>query len=149
MDKTKVMLILMGIVVILLFLGDFSQYKSSLDLLYITMGMMVVIFGFFVEGEKFNETVTYFVAMSAVNIFQWLIVINILFISQVYLTIQFFIVLAIAPVMTIFLINRLRRSNLKYLGNQQRKNKDLVVADKMNVILTDKTKAIYIFVGIV
>jgi len=152
MDKNtglKAMLIFIGVTTILLFLGVFLQSRSPLDLLYITIGIMTIIWGFYIEGEKFNETAAYFVVMFGVNLLQWLIFIYIVFSSQIHITLYILIVLAIAPGMTIILINQLRRSDLKYLGNRENTNKDVILIDKMKSMSNDKTRFILIFVGIV
>jgi hypothetical protein len=153
MDKNtnnlKIILIFIGFAAIFLFLTRYLESKSPLDILFITMGLMAIITGFYLKGEKIIETVTYFGVMSFINIFQWLIVIYILFISQIVITSYILIFLAIAPAMSIILINQIRRSNLKYLGNRQKTNKDVILIDKIKLILMDKTKVILIFVGIV
>jgi hypothetical protein len=146
-DNIKFISILLGISIILLFLGTFLNSKFPLDLMFITVGLMVVIIGFYIHGEKINKTVTYFLAMSWVNIFQWLIVFYILLNSQIHLTADVLIVLAIAPVMTLSLISQIRRSDLKHIGNRHKTNMDVILVDNMRIILDDKGKAIYISAG--
>jgi len=146
----KFIAILIGVALIIGFLASFLQTRSPIDLLIITIGMIMVIVGFYIQGEKINETVTYFAAVSVVNVFQWLIVIYILlFMNQINLPMDFLIVLAFAPVTTITLLNQIRTSDLKCFGNRQKANKDVILSDKMKRILDDKAKIVLIFAGFV
>lgn len=149
MDKIKWILIFAGVLLIIILLGCYFESKSSLDIVFITLGLIAVIMGFSIQGEKFNRTVTYFVAMFSVNLLQWLTVICAVFINQITLTTYVLIVLAIAPLMTIYLISQIRRSDLKYLGNSQKTNKDVILADKIKNILNNMGKIILIGGGLV
>nr|WP_319373899.1 hypothetical protein [uncultured Methanobacterium sp.] len=134
----KFILFLIGIGITLLFSASFSQSNSPLDLLLITMGILIIINGVYSQNEKFLEKITCFLAMFGINLFQWLLVINVLFISQIPLTIYTLFVLAIAPVMSIYLIKKILKSDLKYLGKNQN-----------NLILADRIKGIMIVIGII
>lgn len=134
----KFILIFMGIGITLLFSSSFLQSNSPLDLLFITMGILLIIDGFYSRNEKFLEKIIYFLVMFGINLFQWLLVINILFISKISFTIYTLFVLSVAPMITIYLINQILKSDLKYLENNQ--NKDVIMADRIKWIL--------IFVGI-
>lgn len=130
-SNLKVISIVIGITLIFGFLASFLQSTSPLDILFISMGIMMIIIGFYILSEK---TVTYFVAMFAVNAFQWLIVsYTILFINQVHLSGNFLVVLAIALVMTISLIIQKRRSNEGSLANNH-KTKNMAVNKKAILI---------------
>ncbi|AXV38986.1 hypothetical protein [Methanobacterium sp. BAmetb5] len=137
-NNIKFIPIILGIIVILLFSASFSQSNSPLDLLFITMGIIVFIPGVSSRNEKFLEKIIYFGVMFGINLFQWLLVINILLISKIPLTIYTLFVLAVVPMVTIYLINQILKSDLKYLEKNQ--NKD--------AIMTDRIKWILIFVGI-
>lgn len=140
----------MGIAIIFIFLASFLNSKSPLDILLFTIGIIGIIIGFYIQDGKINKTVSYFVAMFSVNVFQWLIVIYILlFISQIQLYGDFLVILTIAPLTTISLIVQIRTSDLKYLGNRQMTNKDVILADKMIWVLNDKAKIVLIFTGFV
>src|SRR5690606_6723177 len=97
------------------------------------------------DENTLNETITYYMAMFGVNTFQWLIFSYILYISQFHVMLGDFIVLAIAPVMTISLTGGLLKNH--YLKNNQT-NKAIIINDKLKFLLKDKTKALLIFVGI-
>ncbi|AUB54877.1 hypothetical protein BK007_01820 [Methanobacterium subterraneum] len=143
MDKIKILLLFAGIIVILESLASFLQFRSPLDLLFITMGMIAAINGFYIKDKEINETIAYFVIMCIINWSQWLILIYILFINGVYATSEIFI-LTIAPAMTLFLINRI----IKYPRNNQKINNSRILDDKIKLILKDKIRFIMIFVGI-
>lgn len=139
MDKMKVIFIFAGIVLMLGALTNFLQSKFPLDILYASIGMMAVIHGFSFKGEKINETVPYFVAIFGVNLSQWFILLYTFFNNQIIAT-NAILTWAIVPVMTIYLIYRIHKSDLKYLENSQ-KTKKMLSADKM--------KWVWIFTGIV
>lgn len=127
----KVISIFMGAVIIFGFLASYLHSTSPLDLLFITIGIILVITGFYIQNEK---TLTYFGAMAAVNVFQWLIVIyTLLFIGQIYPFADFLIFLSIAPLTTIFIHNR--RSGQNSLDNHQKRKKDTVLTEKIRVVL--------------
>lgn len=58
----------MGIVIIVLFLAAFLRSNSQLDLLFITMGVAVIVNGFYGQNEKFTVKIIYF--MFGVNLFR-------------------------------------------------------------------------------
>jgi hypothetical protein len=121
----------MGIVIIIGFLASYLQSKSHLDILFITIGIILVITGFYIQNEK---TLTYFAAMATVNAFQWLVIIyTLLFIGQIYPFGDFLIFLSIAPLTTIIIYNRRRDQNS--LDNHQKTKKDTILADKIRIVL--------------
>lgn len=147
-NKTiKFIMFAIGIILIITFSGHFLQSKSPLDLLFISMGLMAIISAFYYETDEntLNETIAYFVAMLGVNVFQWLIFAYNLYISQFHVTLSDFIILAIAPAMTISLTGRLYKTH--YLKNNQ--TNKAIINDKLKLLLEDKSKILLIFVGIV
>lgn len=127
----------MGIVIIVLFLAAFLRSNSLLDLLFITMGVAVILNGFYGQNEKFTGKIIYF--MFGVNLFQWLLLINIIFIYQIHLTVYTLFPLALVPVITIYLISQIYKNDLNYPGKNQDKN----------ILLADKVKGISISAGFV
>lgn len=144
LDNIKWILIFVGFVFILIFLGRYFESKSPLDLFYLTIGMLAIIWGFYVK-EDFKGTSTYFVAILCVNIIQWLILIYILFISP---DVTDLLILALAPIVTLSLIFQIRRSDLKYIGNPQKTNKDAIFVNKMKRMLGNKAKIFYTSIGV-
>lgn len=144
LDKIKWILLFSGFVIIVMFLGRYFESKSPLDLFYLTMGILVIIWGFYVKDE-FKGTATYFVAISCVNIVQWLILIYILNINR---DVADLFTLALAPVVTITLIIQIRTSDLKYIGNPKKTNKDVLMADKLKKLLNTMGKLILKSVGV-
>lgn len=144
----KFIIFIIGIILIITFSWDFLLYKSLLDLLFISMGLMAIISAFYyvTDENTLNETITYFKAILGVNIFQWLIFAYILYINQFQVKLSDLIVMAIAPVMTISLTSRLYKTH--YLKNNQT-NKTIIINDKLKLLLQDKSKALLIFVGII
>lgn len=127
----------MGIVIIVLFLAAFLRSNSQLDLLFITMGVAVILNGFYGQNEKFTGKIIYF--MFGVNLFQWLLLINIIFINQIQLTVYTLFPLALVPVITIYLISQIYKNDLHYPGKNQDKN----------ILWADKVKGISISAGFV
>lgn len=144
----KFIIFFVGVILIVSFLWDFLLSKSPLDLLFISMGLMAIISAFYYEADEnaLNETITYFMAMLGVNVFQWLIFAYILYISRFHITLGDLIVLAIAPVMTISLTGGLLKNY--YLKNGQT-YKSIIMNEKLKLLLQDKSKALLIFVGII
>lgn len=127
----------MGIVIIVLFLAAFLRSNSQLDLLFITMGVAVIVNGFYGQNEKFTGKIIYF--MFGVNLFQWLLLINLIFINQIQLKVYTLFPLALVPVITIYLISQIYKNDLNYPGKNQDKN----------ILLDDKVKGISISAGFV
>lgn len=127
----------MGIVIIVLFLAAFLRSNSQLDLLFITMGVAVIVNGFYGQNEKFTVKIIYF--MFGVNLFQWLLLINLIFINQIQLKVYTLFPLAFVPVITIYLISQIYKNDLNYPGKNQDKN----------ILLADKVKGISISAGFV
>ena len=125
----------MGIVIIVLFLAAFLRSNSQLDLLFITMGVAVIVNGFYGQNEKFTVKIIYF--MFGVNLFQWLLLINLIFINQIQLKVYTLFPLALVPVITIYLISQIYKNDLNYPGKNQDKN----------ILLDDKVKGISISAG--
>lgn len=140
MDKNKLILILIGIGTILLFLVSYLGSKSPLDIFGITLGIMILIFGFYSEGRKINVSISYVVAVFGVNIAQWLILIYTFYYNPVYITKMFYYYLIGASLFTIILANQLRKKYLKVPENNEK--------IKIN-ILKDKTKLILLFTGVI
>ena len=133
----KFISIVMGIVIIVLFLAAFLRSNSQLDLLFITMGVAVIVNGFYGQNEKFTVKIIYF--MFGVNLFQWLLLINLIFINQIQLKVYTLFPLALVPVITIYLISQIYKNDLNYPGKNQDKN----------ILLADKVKGISISAGFV
>lgn len=146
MNKLKVMLISLGLVTITTLLAVFLQSGSPLDLFYVTLGMMFVIFGFFVDGERGNLPVSYFVAVCGVNLFQWLILIYVFFKDPAYVSETFLYLLVISLMFTIGIIIQIRRNKQKSIGNYETSNEDKIL-DTNNEYWSDKRKIFYISVG--
>lgn len=127
----------MGIVIIVLFLAAFLRSNSQLDLLFITMGVAVIMNGFYGQNEKFTGKIIYF--MFGVNLFQWLLLINLIFINQIQLKVYTLFPLALVPVITIYLISQIYKNDLNYPGKNQDKN----------ILLDDKVKGISLSAGFV
>ncbi|MBI4813313.1 MAG: hypothetical protein HY802_02975 [Methanobacterium sp.] len=126
----KFISLVMGIGIIFLFLAAFFRSNSQLDLLFITMGIAVIVNGVYAQNEKFTGKIIYF--MFGINLFQWLLLINIIFINQIQLTVYTLFPLAIAPVITLYLISQIYKNDLNYPRKNQ--NKDILLADKMKGI---------------
>lgn len=113
-------IMLFGIGLILLFLGLYSVFKSPFDIFKITLGVLVLIFGFYMEGKKIKVSLSYFVATFSVNIIQWFILVYIFYYNPIYLTGEFYIVLLIALWTTLFLVNQIRKEYLKSSENSEK-----------------------------
>lgn len=146
LDKIKWILIFAGFVFLIISFARYFEYKSPIDLFYLAIGMMFIIWGFYIKKE-FKITTPYLVVVSCVNLVQWLILVYILFISKVYVTNDLFI-LAFAPLVTISLIIQIRTSDLKYIGNPKNTNKDVILADKLKKLLNNMGKLILKSLGV-
>lgn len=146
MDKRKVILVLIGFATILGFLASFLQSRSPLDLFFITIGVIIAIIGFYIDGERGNLPVKYFVAVFSVNIFQWLILIYVFLMNQVFVTGIFFYFLVGTLMFTIAIIIQIHRNKQKYNGNHKTTN-TCISAYKMKAMLEDKGKVFYMSVG--
>lgn len=137
MDKNKLILILLGIGAFLLCLVSFLAYNSPLDLFNCTVGLMIIVLGFYQEDKKIN----YLVALACVNIFQWLILIYIAYNNQIYVNRIYFYYLIGALLFTTTLIIQIRKSDMKYFGNNQKANN--------STLLINKAKLALIFTGVI
>lgn len=146
-NSLKVMLISIGLVTITILLAFFLQSRSPLDLFYVTLGMIFVILGFFIDGERGNLPLSYFVAMIGVNLFQWLILIYIFFMDPVYVTETFLYLLFISFLFTIGIIIQIRRNKQKFNGNHETSNEDKISTDNKESMWSDIWKIFFISVG--
>lgn len=147
MKKLNLIIILVGLTIILGFAASFIQFESFLNLFIITLGIMTIMVGFAIEK---GETPTYFALMFVVNILQWFILIYLLFINPTTINIDFatLITLSIAPVMTMYLVHRILRTNLKSDETNPGSGNYVNFVDQMKTILNNKAKVILIYVGI-
>jgi hypothetical protein len=118
-DKTKTILIFAGILILFGCLASFLQSKSLLELFFSSIGMIIIIYGFYRGDKKVAVAVNYFVAMFCVNIFQWFILIYILFVSQIYVWDDVSYALMFTFFFTFFLYMQLRESDMKYIGKRR------------------------------
>jgi len=107
--NNKILIILIGIAVILLFLAFCLGSNSPIYIFGITLGIMAIIFGFYTEDKKIKVSIGYFVAAFGVNIAQWLILIYIFFYNPVYVTLDYYIFLIGSLGISLFLVNQIRK----------------------------------------
>lgn len=137
MDKNRLILILIGIGIALGFLVGFIDSKSPLDIFGITIGLLVLIIGFYTENKKISVSISYFMAIVSINLIQWLIMGYIFYYNQIYVTTQYFIYLIGTLILTLTLVNQIIKNNLKS-------------SEKTEIrFLKDKTKLILLFTGLV
>lgn len=124
----------------LLFLALFLESKYPINLFYMTIGLIVLIFGFFTKGKNINLTFSFFIALIGANIIQWLILLYIYYYNPIYLKTGFYEYLVILFIIIITLININHRNKLNaHETGENRKNK----------LLEDKTKLILLLTGII
>ncbi len=133
---TEKKLVILGIGLILIFLGMYLGSKSPLDLFNITIGTMILISGFYVEGKKIKVSLSYAVAMFGVNIVQWFILTYTYFYYPFYDGNEYLIPLIGAPLFTLYIANQVRKEYLKSSET------------KVN-ILKDKTKLTLLFMSMI
>jgi len=142
-DKTKIICISVGIVIMLVCLVSFSHSKSPYELFTSSFGMMAIIYGFFWDDKKVNETptnyspvsrnsvfyhvnkklsvtVNYFLAMSLVFFFQWLFWIYIFLIRQIHVEEDVISVFMFNFLLTFSFFIQIRESDIKYIGKRRK-----------------------------
>jgi hypothetical protein len=146
MKQLTIITILIGLAMILGYTAGFIQSKSFLDLFLVTVGLMTITIGINIEK---GETLTYFATMFTINILQWLILIYMLFANPINVNGDFItiITLSIAPVMTIYLVHRILKTNLKSSETNQSTNYANFV-EHIKIGLNNKAKIILIYAGI-
>ncbi|WJI09687.1 hypothetical protein FGU46_06065 [Methanobacterium sp. CWC-01] len=138
MDE-KNWIIISGIGLILLYLVIYLGSKSPLDIFGITVGVMLLISGFYTVDRRIKVTVSYITAEFGVNIVQWLILIYIYYYNHSYVSSTFFYYLIGAVLITAFLVNQVRKNYLQSSGNGQ----NVIIS-----FLRDKTRLILLFTGV-
>jgi len=140
-DKTKVICISLGIVIMLVCLVSFSQSKSPYELFTSSFGMMAIIYGFYRDekvnktppnyspvsrnsvfyhiNKKLSVTVDYFLAMSLVFFFQWLFWIYIFLIGQIHVEEDVISVFMFNFLLTFSFFIQIRESDIKYIGKRR------------------------------
>ncbi|MGF7118249.1 hypothetical protein [Methanobacterium oryzae] len=136
MNNNKALSILFGIGIILYFLASYLGSNSPIDLFFISIGILAIIFGFYTKDKKIKVTNSYIVSVFSVNIIQWLILIYIFYYNPVYSISDYLIPLIAALWATLFLANQIRK---KYLKSSQTKID----------MLKDKTKLILLITGVI
>jgi hypothetical protein len=137
MDR-KNLIMLLGIGLILGFLGLYYIFKAPIYLFYTTMGVLTLVYGFYTEGNEIKVSLGYGAASFSVNIIQWLIVYSFYY-SPVHHSIQFNMALGVAILTTLFLINRLHKEYIKTHENTK----------ETLSLLKDPKKLMLIFTGII
>lgn len=127
MNQNKAILILLGIGIILGFLASYLWSNSLLDIFNMSIGIMVLILGFYNDNKEINCLI----ALSCVNIFQW-IILSYIFFNNIYIKTEFYYYLIGTLLFTIVLANQIR-------NNQKTGLK----------ILKGKTKLILLFTGLI
>lgn len=75
MNKTELILLSTGIIIIMGCLAGFVVYYNPLFLYGVTLGMIIFIHGFYHEDNKLSVSGNYIKAMISVFILQWIIII--------------------------------------------------------------------------
>jgi len=143
-DKTKVICISVGIVIMLTCLASFSQSKSPYELFTSSFGIMAIIYGFYYDNKKnleappnyspgisrnsifyhinkkLNITVNYFLAMSLVFFIQWLFWIYIFLIRQIHVGEDVISVFMFNFLLTFSFFIQIRESDIKYIGKRRK-----------------------------
>lgn len=139
MDEKKLITIL-GIGIILLYLAIYLGSKSPLDIFGITVGVMLLISGFYTVDRRIKVTVRYITAEFGVNFVQWLILVYIYYYNPAYVSSTFFYYVIGAVLITIFLVNQVRKNYLKSSEDGQ----NVIIS-----FLRDKTRLILLFTGVI
>ena len=139
MDE-KNWIIISGIGLILLYLVIYLGSKSPLDIFGITVGVMLLISGFYTVDRRIKVTVRYITAEFGVNFVQWLILVYIYYYNPAYVSSTFFYYVIGAVLITIFLVNQVRKNYLKSSENGQ----NVIIS-----FLKDKTRLILLFTGVI
>ena len=134
--NNKALLIVVGIGLLLYSLLSYLGSKSPFNIFNCSLGVMVILFVFYNEDKK----ISYLMALFGVNIVQWLILIDIFFDYQFYITTEYFIYIIGALILTIILVNQAHKNHFKFSENGKKA--------KIN-ILNDKKKLTWLFVGLV
>jgi len=106
-NQNKAIPILLGIGITLGFLASYLWSNSLLDIFNMSIGIMVLIIGFYNENKKNN----YLIALFCVNIIQWFILIYIYY-NHITKT-EFYYYLIGALLFTIVLADQVRKNNRK------------------------------------
>lgn len=139
MNQNKILLILLGTVVTLIFLEFYLGFNSPLYLFGITLGIMTIIFGFYTENKKIKVSISYLVAALSINIVQWLILVYIFYYNSVYLKLDFYIFLIGTLGITLSLFNQIYKKYIKSPENIK----------KTKIGMSDKKKLIILSAGVI
>ena len=127
MNQNKIISLLLGIGVLVIFLAIFLVSKSPDYLIISSVGLLGIVTGFFTEDKKINISINSIVALFGVNLIQWIILIYTFYYYPNYTKIVF--ILYIIPIISILFYNK----NIQI---------------QKNSILTDKIKSILLLTGI-
>ncbi len=139
MNQYKAISILVGIGITAVFLVMFLESKNPVNLFYMTLGIIGIIFGFFIIDKKINLLFSLFMALIGVNILQWLILLYIYYYNPVYFKTSLYEYLVILIILIITLLKIDYRNKLYSHIAEKTKNK----------LLEDKTKLILLFAGLI
>lgn len=119
----QVFLVILGVLVILgclisLFMSQL-QTEILYALYYCSLGIMMVIYGCYLQINKIQMSLSYFGMMSSIIIFQWMFIFFIVFIEMITrsaLSRDVDIIVFITFMISSQFLFQIRRSNMKYLG---------------------------------
>ncbi len=111
-DKMKGISISAGFVAIIISLTGYALSNSPIYLYGSSIGVMAMVYGYYRENKKLKLTLNYFVAMSFLIIFQWLIVIFLLRPVYALNEIQYNLSFTFSLLLTSFYFDQIRNSHL-------------------------------------
>ncbi|MBI5681453.1 MAG: hypothetical protein HZC47_11220 [Methanobacterium sp.] len=162
-DKTKLILIVTGVIIIIGSLAGFIAYYAPIFLYGITLGMMAFIYGYYHRDKKDNVSTNnainndskfifkkdnvsanYAVAMGSILILQWVIL---CYFFRQFSKDDFTNAFSLSIMINIFFYMQIRESDLKYIG-RMRKNPTVISNEKKDMILGISAIAIFAVIAI-
>jgi hypothetical protein len=136
------MIIILGLMIIFIFLINFLQYKYSIDLFFISIGIFTAICGIYIVDGQIKEAISSYIAFFGVNLLQWIILFYIFLINQTHIPNFFYLLLIGLTTITITILVQFYKSRF----NPVRRRKVSKYKDNSDFILIKNNKQIFIII---
>ncbi len=122
-NRKQTVLVLLGIIVCFAFLIIFFLFKSFLSLYFSPIGIMIIIYGYYLEINKIKMSFKYLLLMLSVIMIQ---VILAFFLRSIHIILydEMWNLLLIPGLILTYLFLQIRRSDMKYIGIYREKSED-------------------------
>ena len=103
MENSNRLMLILGVTISFAFLLGFIKYSYPFYLFWVSLGLVLIICGFYLQFQEFKDKIAYFLILCVI-LFQWTIVVYIYFFSPIYINTDFYLMFIVSAFCTISFI---------------------------------------------